>query len=119
MKNTNPNILVLGVEEEAIIQTIAEMMGEQIRHAVTDSFIELFSTLWKTRAQNGSQSGAAAWSDEFLKTGEVAAILKISRSQAYQLIQKGELPYYSIGKLVRVKRADLEVFIQEHRVQER
>jgi len=47
-----------------------------------------------------------------LKAGEVAEILKISRTQAYRLLASGELPCLRFGgKTVRIRRADLERFI--------
>jgi putative molybdopterin biosynthesis protein len=43
---------------------------------------------------------------------EVAKILKISRFTVYELIKRGELTAYHIGRKVRVEPADLERYIQ-------
>ena len=47
---------------------------------------------------------------------EVDAALSISKSAAYQLLQRGDIPTGQIGdKAVRVKPEDLEAFIETHR----
>lgn len=44
---------------------------------------------------------------------EVAKILKISRFTVYELIKRGELTAYKIGRKVRVEAGDLEVYKQK------
>jgi len=51
-----------------------------------------------------------------LKATDVAKILKISRSSAYQLMQKGEIPTVRIGRSVRVCESDLVTFIEECKI---
>ena len=47
-----------------------------------------------------------------LLTGiEVAQILNVSRSFAYLLMERGEIPTVKIGRLVRVRPIDLESYI--------
>jgi excisionase family DNA binding protein len=46
-----------------------------------------------------------------LKADDIARVLNISRSMAYQLIQRGEIPSVRIGRVVRVRPRDLEEFI--------
>ena len=43
---------------------------------------------------------------------EVAKILKISRFTVYEMIKRGDLAAYHIGRKVRVEAPDLEVYIQ-------
>lgn len=52
-------------------------------------------------------------SDRLLKGDEVAHILNISRSQAYKLMQQGEIPTIRIGRSVRVHYESLWSFIEE------
>lgn len=42
---------------------------------------------------------------------EVAKILKITRFTVYEMIKRGDLPAYRIGRKVRVEAPDLEVYI--------
>jgi len=51
-----------------------------------------------------------------LKVQDVAEILNIGRSKAYQLIQLEDIPSVRIGKAVRVHPGDLEEYIQKNRV---
>ena len=44
----------------------------------------------------------------FLRMPEVARHLGVSRSTAYALLKKGDLPYITLGGSVRVPRAAIE-----------
>ena len=49
-----------------------------------------------------------------LKSEEVAEILQISRSMAYTIMKRGDIPTVRIGTSVRVRPEDLEKYIQEN-----
>ncbi|RED66244.1 helix-turn-helix transcriptional regulator [Cohnella lupini] len=49
-------------------------------------------------------------SDESYTTEEVAKLLKISKLTVYDLLKKGDLPSYRVGKQMRVDASDLEAF---------
>jgi excisionase family DNA binding protein len=48
-----------------------------------------------------------------LKSEEVASILHVSRSFAYLLMKRGDIPTVRIGTAVRVRPEDLEQYIQK------
>lgn len=48
-------------------------------------------------------------------TEEIARLLKISKLKVYDLIKKGELPSYRVGKQMRVDLTDLEAYKQHSR----
>ncbi len=50
--------------------------------------------------------------DEFLTLKEVTEILKVSRQTVYRWISSGELRSIKIGKLVRIRKKDLEKFLK-------
>jgi excisionase family DNA binding protein len=52
-------------------------------------------------------------SKRLLKAKEVADILQVSRSMAYRMMQRGEIPTVRVGSAVRVRGNDLEVFIKK------
>ncbi|GGF97766.1 substrate-binding domain-containing protein [Paenibacillus abyssi] len=54
-------------------------------------------------------------SDVSYTTEEIAKLLKISKVTVYDLIKKGELPSYRVGKQMRVDAADLEAYKQRER----
>ena len=48
---------------------------------------------------------------KLLKANDVAEVLNISSAYVYKLISTGELPSVHIGRSVRVRPQDLDVFI--------
>ena len=54
--------------------------------------------------------------EKLLNGNQVAEILNISRSAAYNLMKRGQLPSVRFGHSVRVVPEDLERFIQERTV---
>jgi excisionase family DNA binding protein len=53
---------------------------------------------------------------EWMTVPEVAEELKISRSRAYDLCARGDLPAVRIGeRSIRINRAELERFLLENR----
>lgn len=51
--------------------------------------------------------------DQSYTTEEIAKLLKISKLTVYDLIKKGKLPSYRVGKQMRVDSADLEAYKQQ------
>ena len=51
-----------------------------------------------------------------LKVEQAAEILNCSRSLAWRLIWSGKLPHIKLGRVVRVPRKALEVFIDQNQV---
>jgi excisionase family DNA binding protein len=49
-----------------------------------------------------------------LRAKDISLILNISRSYAYLLMQSGELPTVRLGRSIRVRPQDLEVFIEQN-----
>jgi len=49
-----------------------------------------------------------------LKADDVAAILNVSRSFAYQLLQSGAIPVVRLGKACRVRPQDLDEYIERN-----
>jgi len=47
-----------------------------------------------------------------LKASEVAKLFNISRSLAYQLMQRGDVPAVRFGGIVRVRASDLDEYIR-------
>lgn len=52
---------------------------------------------------------------EYLKVPEVAEMLQIARSRAYELVGNGEIPSVRIGRSLRVSRKELERWLDERR----
>jgi excisionase family DNA binding protein len=52
---------------------------------------------------------------EWLKVREVAEVLRIARSRAYELVANGEIPAVKIGRSVRVSRKELDRWLEDQR----
>jgi excisionase family DNA binding protein len=52
---------------------------------------------------------------EFMKVAEVAQELRIARSRAYELVANGTIPAVKIGRSVRVRRKELESWLEGQR----
>lgn len=101
--------------DEAVLQAVAQKMGAQISHVVCAAFVELLLMMKEEikQAEVSSQKSPPA-AKSLLTAPDVARALNVSKAQAYQLIRRKELRSFSVGKLVRVRREDLDVFIQKH-----
>lgn len=65
-------------------------------------------------AGNGTDGNEAiAW----LSTKEAARHLGIATATLYRLIDSGELPAYRIGRVIRLKQAEVDTFIEGARIQ--
>ncbi|MBU1262706.1 helix-turn-helix domain-containing protein [bacterium] len=48
-----------------------------------------------------------------MKPREVASYLSIDPMTVYNLIKRGQIPAFKVGKVWRIRRNDLEVYIEE------
>ncbi|MFI5043118.1 MAG: helix-turn-helix domain-containing protein [Acidimicrobiales bacterium] len=53
---------------------------------------------------------------EWLGTPEAAERLGITQRTLYRLIDEGQIPAYKMGRVLRVKATDLDVFLDQSRV---
>ncbi|MDQ7819710.1 MAG: helix-turn-helix domain-containing protein [Armatimonadota bacterium] len=58
---------------------------------------------------------AERWPD-LMTVEQVAAYLQVHRMTVYRYIRSGRLPAARVGRVYRVRRADLEAFLDRHRV---
>ena len=49
---------------------------------------------------------------EILAPEELAVVLGCGRTTAYRLIAEGEIPSFTIGRLRRVRRSDVDAFVE-------
>jgi excisionase family DNA binding protein len=53
--------------------------------------------------------------EELLTVDEVQELLKVGRTFAYSLVRSGELPSYRVGRLLRVRRQDIDHWLEHNR----
>ncbi len=51
-----------------------------------------------------------------LKAEEAARMLSLGRSKVFEMLATGELPRVRIGRSVRIRRVDLEKWVEDHPV---
>ena len=51
---------------------------------------------------------------EWLTVTELQGWLGLGRSKAYELVQTGEIPSYRIGRILRIRRKDVEAWLEEN-----
>lgn len=56
-------------------------------------------------------------SNQWMSTKEAARHLGITPRTLYRIIDEGQLPAYQFGRVYRLKRDDVEAFIEASRVQ--
>ncbi|MFP5320704.1 MAG: helix-turn-helix domain-containing protein [Acidimicrobiia bacterium] len=54
---------------------------------------------------------------EWLSTADAAKALGITPRTLYRFIDAGDLPAYRFGRVIRVKQADVDAFIEGARIQ--
>ncbi len=52
--------------------------------------------------------------NHFLKAIEIAEMLNVSKAHIYNLIASGDLPSVQVGQSKRVRREDLEIFVERN-----
>jgi len=64
--------------------------------------------------ENTSTQQTMINNDRLLKPNEIAALLNISQSFVYHLLQTGAIPAVRLGKVVRIRPADLVEFVEKN-----
>ena len=54
--------------------------------------------------------------EESLTALEVAELLKITKNTVYELVKRGELPGYKVGKKLRIDKDDVENYINSQKI---
>lgn len=60
----------------------------------------------------GSHSEAGGLNMRFLTPDEVAALLRISKTGVYRLVERRAIRFYRVSGVLRFDQADIQVFIQ-------
>ena len=54
--------------------------------------------------------------NSFLTVREASKYLGVKPSSLYSLVEEKEIPHYRVGRLIKFKKADLDAFMEERRV---
>ena len=67
--------------------------------------------------QQRTQEGQAGGGLDLLSIPEVCQALGMGKSWTYRRLKSGEIPSIKLGRAIKVKRADLEGYLEGHRYQ--
>ena len=65
-------------------------------------------------ASGSPATDGALTESKLLRPDEVAQVLRIGRTRTFELLGSGDLPVVRIGRVVRVSKAGLDRWIEEH-----
>ena len=113
---------VLSEAEKIAIRSFASNLGTQWGEFVSTALSEFLFLVVALRKpsqvfQMSSKSKPVAvppQADRLLTAGDVANRLNISKSKAYQLMQRGEIPCVHMERTTRVRPADLKAYIKQN-----
>jgi len=52
---------------------------------------------------------------EWFTADELVRWLEIGRTKTYEMLRSGEIPSYKIGRIRRIRRQDVEVWLERNR----
>lgn len=73
----------------------------------------------ETAAVAPELSDTVLWNDELLTTKELMALLKLSRTKVWELVQKEELPAFKIGGDYRYRRSEVLEWLERFRTKKK
>ena len=119
LENEKPVRLAVSKEDEVAIRQRADRVGKQLGEAVASLISEIMIAFLSGKIQAALTGPnplqvAPTGPNLILTEGEVAKILRISKSKVYRMIQVGEIPSVKFGRTSRVRHQDLDDFIQKH-----
>ena len=93
-----------------------ERIGENIGRLVSDVIVDSLTLFGMEKPAVSEPIPVQPKVDpnRLLKAQEIAKKLGVSKTLAYQLMQKGEIPTVRIGSAVRVRPLDLEDYIKNN-----
>jgi excisionase family DNA binding protein len=54
--------------------------------------------------------------NEYLKIEDISAYLNIKTKTLYAMVESGDIPHYRIGRLIRFKREDVDLWMEAKKV---
>ncbi len=108
--------VMLSPSEEAAIQAVAQRIGLRISQEILAALSEMVVLMRQTQSTPTTSPSTTAPPDvaDMMTVGDAAKVLRLSRAKVYRLIQRKELRAIVIDRSVRVRREDLDGFVQQH-----
>ena len=119
LENEKPVRLTVSKDDEVAIRQRADRVGKQLGEAAASLISEIMIAYLSGKIQAAPTGPnplqvAPTGPNLILTAGEVAKILRISKSKVYRMMQQGEIPSVKFDRTSRVRHQDLDAFIQNH-----
>jgi len=75
-----------------------------------------FTEIQKRLDQLTDQVSGMQTNSEWMTLDEVCDYLNLSKSSIYKLTMKNGIPFYKLGRILKFKRAEVDEWIESHRV---
>jgi excisionase family DNA binding protein len=62
------------------------------------------------------QEGSSFMESSFLSISEASEYLGVKTSTLYSLVERKKIPHYRIGRLIKFKKAEIDEWVHEHKV---
>ena len=96
--------------KEALLEAV-----RTVQESVSGLEREIMSALSEDGARGPLPDRSPDYRDEWLTLAELGEWLKVSRSTAYELVASKRVPSYRVGRAIRVRRADVERWLEDNR----
>lgn len=96
------------------LETLLEAV-RAVQESVSELEREIMAALGQNRPRHEPSVTSSEETSEWLTIADLAAWLKVGKSVAYQLVSTGEIPGYRIGQAIRVRRKDVEEWLEINR----
>ncbi|MDQ5827224.1 MAG: helix-turn-helix domain-containing protein [Chloroflexota bacterium] len=72
---------------------------------------------WRNQANRskGDELEAEVEQKEWFTTDELVRWLGLGRTKTYEMLRSGEIPSYKIGRVRRIRRQDVEAWLESNR----
>jgi excisionase family DNA binding protein len=103
---------IVEVDKERLVSLLEAVRS--LRRAVFQVEQELLDALTAEQLRHGAPDSKGGNTPvEWFTLAELGTWLKVSRTTAYRLIRDGYVPVYRIGRITRIRRHDIERWLEE------
>jgi excisionase family DNA binding protein len=102
---------VFEMDRQRLVELLEAVRG--VRAAVMQMEEKLLSALAAEQGRDITVAQRSDTADEWFTLAELGDWLKVSRTMAYRLVRERHIPVYRIGRATRVRRRDVEQWLED------
>jgi excisionase family DNA binding protein len=93
------------------LRTLLEVV-RAVQDSVSRLERELMAVLSESQTRAAHAGHTREGSEEWFTLAELGEWLKVSRTTVYKLMSTGQIPSYRVGRTVRIRRRDVESWLE-------